>query len=885
MELLVILVFAVGYLAIALEHPIRVNKTASALLTGVLCWTIYSFSGHPGINDELAHHLSKVSEILFFLLGAMTIVELVDAYQGFRFITDRIRTRNPIKLLWLICIVTFFLSAVLDNLTTSIVMVSLIRKLIPNKDMRMFFAGMIVISANAGGAWTPIGDVTTTMLWIGGQISTVKVMTSLFIPSVVSVLVPLIYLTFTMKGDLGISSESSAETEAVPKGSRIMLTLGLGALMFVPIFKTVTHLPPYLGMMFGLGVLWVISEMINPEADEAARRPLSAAGALSRIDSASVLFFLGILLAVSALESMHILGQFAAWLDRTLGSQSVIVTFIGILSAVIDNVPLVAASMGMYSIADFPADSFIWVYLAYCAGTGGSILIIGSAAGVAVMGMEKIDFIWYLRRISLIALLGYFAGAFTYLGFASMSEAPESRVDLFKRIDQEIKTNSKAYATLGEETSTIGHRLTGSENGHKAEQYTYDKFREYGFEDVRFQEFEVDSWSRGTIDVSIGGAPIKAVTLGHSPVQADVTAEVVDFGNGLAEDFAAIPDGAKGKIAFFHIGILEGSKPGLVNLHRSEKTALAIKAGAAGVIIFNQVDNGVLLTGTASVTGELIPIPAICIGKEDGFALKKSLQTGKRVSATIKMTNNSGPIRARNVIATIPGTELPEERIVIGGHLDSWDLATGAIDNGIGSFAVLDMARAFKANNLRPKRTVQFVMFMGEEQGLLGSRHMVREAVQDGSIESIKYMLNFDMTGNPIGISAGGMVTDTTFFQTLGNELAQVDTIYKKQFSRGGGLHSDNQPFMLEGVPVLGMHSNLDRSIYRCYHADCDDFSLVNETHIRNTARFGTMVLFAIADAPALPAARMNSEQTRQFLIDHGMKEPLVIAGDWKWKD
>jgi len=424
MEPYVIVVFVVGYLAIALEHPIRVNKTASALLAGVFCWTLFALSGHEGVGEELSHHLSKIAEILFFLMGAMTIVELVDAYQGFRIITDRIRTKNPVKLLWLICWVTFFLSSILDNLTTSIVMVSLIRKLIPNKDMRMFFAGMIVIAANAGGAWTPIGDVTTTMLWIGGQISTVNIMKMLFIPSVLCMLLPLLYLTFTLKGELGDTAQPNAlpngENEAPPRGSTTMLMLGVGALVFVPIFKTVTHLPPYLGMLLGLGVLWVVSEMINPEADEAARKPLSAAGALSRIDSSSVLFFLGILLAVGALESMHILQHFAAWLDSAVGSQSVIVTLIGLLSAIIDNVPLVAASMGMYSLETYPMDSFIWEYLAYCAGTGGSILIIGSAAGVAVMGMEKIDFIWYLKRVSLIAMIGYFAGAFTYLAIYQM---------------------------------------------------------------------------------------------------------------------------------------------------------------------------------------------------------------------------------------------------------------------------------------------------------------------------------------------------------------------------------------------------------------------------------------------------------------------------------
>lgn len=414
MEVSVILVFIVGYLAIALEHPLKINKTATALLTGVLCWTIYAVM-HGDVSTDLSHHLSQIAEILFFLLGAMTIVELVDAYQGFRIITDRIQTKNPKALLWLVCWVTFFLSSILDNLTTSIVMVSLIRKLIPNKDMRMFFAGMIVIAANAGGAWTPIGDVTTTMLWIGGQISTVNIMTILFVPSVLCLLVPLLYLSFTLKGELGNAPLESDDEKAEIKGSTTMLMLGVGALIFVPIFKTVTHLPPYIGMLLGLGVIWVVSEMINPHADEAARRPYSASGALSRIDSSSVLFFLGILLAVGALESMEILGHFATWLDQAVGSQSVIVTLIGMLSAIIDNVPLVAASMGMYSLDAYPMDSFIWEYLAYCAGTGGSILIIGSAAGVAVMGMEKIDFIWYLKRISLIAMLGYFAGCGAYL--------------------------------------------------------------------------------------------------------------------------------------------------------------------------------------------------------------------------------------------------------------------------------------------------------------------------------------------------------------------------------------------------------------------------------------------------------------------------------------
>ncbi|MBP9925982.1 MAG: sodium:proton antiporter NhaD [Cyclobacteriaceae bacterium] len=424
----VILVFVVGYLAIALEHPIKINKTASALLTGVICWTLYAlFSGNSIelIGEQLNHHLGQISAILFFLMGAMTIVELVDAYQGFKIITDRINTKDPKKLLWIICIVTFFLSAILDNLTTSIVMVSLIRKLVPNKQMRLFFAGMIVIAANAGGAWSPIGDVTTTMLWMGGQISSGNIIITLFIPSVVCMVIPLIYLQFTLKGELGTHAENHNTNTggthhhggngAPVRGATTMLIMGVAGLISVPIFKTITHLPPYIGMLLALGVLWVVSELINPDMDEADKRPYTAAGALARIDVPSILFFLGILLAVSALESMEILNHFAGWLDTTLGDQRIIITLVGILSAIVDNVPLVAASMGMYDINVYHQDHLIWEYLAYCAGTGGSILIIGSAAGVAVMGMEKIDFIWYLKKISLLAMLGYFAGAIIYL--------------------------------------------------------------------------------------------------------------------------------------------------------------------------------------------------------------------------------------------------------------------------------------------------------------------------------------------------------------------------------------------------------------------------------------------------------------------------------------
>ncbi len=349
-------------------------------------------------------------------MGAMTIVELVDAHHGFRFITDRIKTKNVKTLLWIICWVTFFLSSILDNLTTSIVMVSLIRKLIPQKDMRLFFAGMVVIAANAGGAWTPIGDVTTTMLWIGGQISTLSIMKAVFLPSVICILAPLVYLSFTLKGELMVlSQDGDKPTVELVKGGKLMLILGVGALVSVPIFKTFTHLPPYLGMLGGLGILWVVTELIHPELEEAVKKNFTAAGALARIDVPSVLFFLGILLAVGALESMLTLHNLAESLAHALGDNRIIITLIGMFSAIVDNVPLVAASMGMYSMDVYPQDHLIWEYLAYCAGTGGSILIIGSAAGVAVMGMEKVDFIWYFKKISIIALVGYFAGAITYL--------------------------------------------------------------------------------------------------------------------------------------------------------------------------------------------------------------------------------------------------------------------------------------------------------------------------------------------------------------------------------------------------------------------------------------------------------------------------------------
>lgn len=409
-----IIVFILGYLAITLEHPLKINKTATALVTGVLVWTLYAIS--KGDATELGHHLASTSEILFFLLGAMTLVELVDAHQGFYFVSRLIKTEKVIKLLWIVGLITFFMSAVLDNLTTSIVMVTLLRKLISNKETRKYFVGIVVIAANAGGAWSPIGDVTTTMLWIGGQVSATGIIQSLLLPSLVALLVPLFVASYVLKNHaIGQSAASVNLSSTEERDGKIMLFAGAGSLIGVPVFKTLTHLPPYMGILLALGLVWILSELLHSEKDEAAKKHLSVGYALTKIDTSSILFFLGILLAIGGLESFGYLHALSDQLAHSLGNQNLIVTSIGLASAVVDNVPLVAATMGMYSLTDFPMDHEMWEYLAFCAGTGGSILIIGSAAGVAVMGMEKIEFGWYLKKIGFLALLGYFAGAGLYL--------------------------------------------------------------------------------------------------------------------------------------------------------------------------------------------------------------------------------------------------------------------------------------------------------------------------------------------------------------------------------------------------------------------------------------------------------------------------------------
>jgi Na+/H+ antiporter NhaD/arsenite permease-like protein len=466
MFIAMVVVFVLGYLAIALEHPLRVDKAVPALMIGSLLWVLYmlgafdifsaglsptwnEFSAtlqneghgegmveqmrHFIVHTEIIRHLGEISEILFFLLGAMTIVEITDKHDGFRVITDRIRTTNKVRLLWILSLLTFFMSAALDNLTTTIVMVALLRKLIDDKQTKWFFASMVVLAANAGGAWSPIGDVTTIMLWIGGQVTTGAIITHVIFPSLVTLIAPLTLLSFTMKGSVERPEKDEKELVLTTPGERVlMLILGVSGLLFVPVFKTLFHLPPYQGMLLSLSVIWLVTEIIHQNKPTGIRNKLRVITILKSVEMPTIFFFLGILSAVAALQSAGHLAIMAGYLDDSLGNIFLIDLAIGILSAVVDNVPLVAGAMGMYPVTDpaamsaiadpvasqyatyFIQDGLFWEFLAYTAGTGGSILIIGSAAGVAAMGMEKIDFIWYLKKISWLALIGYIAGAGAY---------------------------------------------------------------------------------------------------------------------------------------------------------------------------------------------------------------------------------------------------------------------------------------------------------------------------------------------------------------------------------------------------------------------------------------------------------------------------------------
>ncbi len=416
---LMVLIFVLGYLCIALEHPIKVDKAASALLIGVLTWAVFILFGNTPSEEVislLGENFGETAQTLFFLFAAMTIVEIVDRHNGFKIITDKISAKSKVKLMWIIGFLTFFMSAVLDNLTTTIVILSLLRKLIDDQHTRWIYASIVIIAANAGGAWSPIGDVTTIMLWIGGQISAAKIITGIFIPSLVSMLVPLAILSFSLKGEVVRPVDSNgSKAVTTPGEQKALLILGVSLLLFVPVFKTFTHLPPFMGMLLGLGVMWVVTELMHKKKHEDVKKELTVVHVLKRVETSTIFFFLGILTAVGALGAAGQLGYLSVWLkDITGGNIYIINTVIGLLSSVVDNVPLVAASMGMYavdpSVVNFAMDGAFWHVLAFCAGTGGSILIIGSAAGVAAMGLEKIDFIWYLKHVSWLALIGYFAG-------------------------------------------------------------------------------------------------------------------------------------------------------------------------------------------------------------------------------------------------------------------------------------------------------------------------------------------------------------------------------------------------------------------------------------------------------------------------------------------
>jgi len=409
-------IFILGYICIAFEHPLRINKAASALITGVLCWTVYILQGDAEtVTDELLDHLGETASILFFLLGAMTIVELIDSHNGFDIITQKISTKSKSKLLLLVALITFFLSALLDNLTTAIVMTSLCAKILSDKEDKLWFAGMIVIAANAGGAWSPLGDVTTTMLWIGGQISALNIIKQLILPSMAVCILPAWLISRRFRGK---KIEGVAPSVCSPKEKRdgmVILIFGIGFLIFVPVFKTLTHLPPFMGMLLALGLMWIITTVIHKTKEPEIAERYTVSKALQKVDTPSILFFLGILLAVAALQSFGLLKELATFLTATLKNDYLIGTSLGLLSALVDNVPLVAASQGMYDLTTYPMDHPFWEFLALTTGTGGSAIIIGSAAGVAVMGIQQVDFMWYLKKISWLALLGFVAGIAVFL--------------------------------------------------------------------------------------------------------------------------------------------------------------------------------------------------------------------------------------------------------------------------------------------------------------------------------------------------------------------------------------------------------------------------------------------------------------------------------------
>jgi carboxypeptidase Q len=470
----------------------------------------------------------------------------------------------------------------------------------------------------------------------------------------------------------------------------------------------------------------------------------------------------------------------------------------------------------------------------------------------------------------------------------AMSPAKDDLDSVFAKINTEVNLRSRAYETLSEACLKIGHRLTGSKNGKNAEEYAFNLLKSYGFQNVKYHQFQVEAWSRDTVSLQIAPEKsddfrnVKVTALALTPVESNMSGSLIDVGNGLEADFERMKDQIPGKVVLVNLGLV-GVPKETKNLHRSEKTALAIKYGAIGEIMVNQVPRNVLLTGTASVTGSLINIPAVCISMESGAEIRSWIIENPKLLAFIDMKNFSKMIKARNVIATIKGSKYPNEKIVIGGHLDSWDLATGAMDNGIGSFSVLDIARTFKTLNLKPKRTIEFVLFMGEEQGLLGSRALIRDYIKTNKFESIKYMINLDMVNNVQGFNVGGRDEMLPFVREVGEKIKQIDSTFLNTVSNRAGLHSDHQGFMIEGVPTMNPNGSFAPEALGCYHADCDRINIIDKKEMMNTVKYTSMMLYAIANATDLKAKKLNSESTKQFLIDQNLRNELIIGKDWRW--
>ncbi|WP_286501464.1 M28 family peptidase [Empedobacter falsenii] len=463
----------------------------------------------------------------------------------------------------------------------------------------------------------------------------------------------------------------------------------------------------------------------------------------------------------------------------------------------------------------------------------------------------------------------------------TMSLSAQTNQQVLELINKEVQQNSEAYQQLKKATETIGHRATGTENGRIAEEYAANLLRSYGY-DVSFQEFTFSGWNRKSLDLKINNQPIKAVALAHSPANVSLSGELIDLGNGLEEDYKKIGDKVKGKIVFAALGLLEGTPKEIENLHRSEKTALAEKYGAKGIILFNRPAGGILLTGTASVTGEIIKIPAINISLEDGLKIKEDLSKGKEI-AKIEMKNDVGQMKGRNIIAKIIGSKFPNEKIVLGGHLDSWDLATGAIDNGVGSFSVMDIARTYKKLNLQNDRTIEFVLFMGEEVGLIGSKYYVNQALKDGSINQIKAMSNMDMTTNPKSYYST-MESNLPILTDYANDVQKVIPDFKLKTFASVDLHSDHQPFMLQGVPIIGLSdSQFTKGALNCYHANCDTFDYVEEIGLKNNVILETYLLYRLSNLKEIPSKRWNEQEIKEALIKGNLETPLRISGDWRW--